>query len=58
MVEYEGKRIELLQQIGKGSFGEVWIARHLDSTTSDQVNYVAVKIELKSSTGNALMTEF
>lgn len=52
------KRIEMLQKIGKGSFGEVWIARLLDTTAPDQIKYVATKTELKSSTNNALKTEF
>ena len=48
----------MLQQLGKGSFGEVWIARLLEGPDESQIRYVAVKVELKSSTQNALMSEF
>ncbi len=48
----------MLERLGTGSFGEVWIARLLEGPDESQIRYVAVKVELKSSTQNALMSEF
>jgi serine/threonine protein kinase len=36
-------RIELLQKLGSGSYGDVWVARHFE--TADSPTYVAVKLE-------------
>ena len=49
-VEQPKKRIELIENIGEGNFGEVWVARHLDTNpeTGETVkNLVAVKFEIK-----------
>ena len=35
-------RIELVAKIGQGTFGEVWLGRHHESST---VKYVALKLE-------------
>jgi hypothetical protein len=36
-------RIELLQKLGSGSYGDVWVARHFE--TPDSPTYMAVKLE-------------
>lgn len=36
-------RIELLQKLGSGSFGDVWVARLFE--TAAEPTYVAVKLE-------------
>jgi serine/threonine protein kinase len=55
MESIDQPRIELLTQIGKGSYGEVWIARHHEK---DFVKYVAVKLEHKNIPENSLAKEF
>jgi hypothetical protein len=43
MEEQEQLRIELLQKIGEGAFGEVWVARLFED--EENIRYVAVKLE-------------
>lgn len=50
VVEQPKKRIELIENIAEGSFGQVWVARHLDThpETGETVRkLVAVKFEIK-----------
>ena len=56
---WTSKRIELLQKIGNGSYGEVWIGRlQANSEVLNEIQYVAVKIELKSSSDISLKKEY
>jgi serine/threonine protein kinase len=51
----------LIEKIGKGSFGEVWIARHFEATSETDATgtkIVAVKIEHRSSPKTSLKKEY
>jgi hypothetical protein len=55
MENIDQPRIELLTPIGKGSYGEVWIARHHEN---DSVTYIAVKLDNENPPRGSLQIEF
>lgn len=49
-------RIELLQKLGSGTYGDVWVARHFE--TADSPTYVAVKLEKTVEQDGGIQHEF
>ncbi len=55
MVSINKTRIELLKEIGSGTYGTVWLARHHQN---DNVKYIAVKLDNKNTPKDSLQKEF
>jgi hypothetical protein len=49
MEDQPKKRFEMLFELDKGAFGEVWIARDLERPDDAPKKYVVVKFELNQS---------